>query len=173
LLGVYDNFPELYHCVAEYSHSTQPKRLQRAIIEAAHGINRNGEGPSLPEFKEHGITVIVDLGVADGVTFTYVDSEVFNECLEAIEKKAFETLDFICIVRYYNVRSGRRRPLKFDYHMVRFTFRDKAMGIIVYHERGVRHLAIMSLVDFLIQKINGALSSMGAKPLVENYIRTL
>ncbi|MCS7119860.1 MAG: hypothetical protein RMJ07_04965 [Nitrososphaerota archaeon] len=142
------------------------------MVNALHTLNKSERGPSLPEFMDHMIQIIVEFGVADEITFEYIDREVLNRCLEAIEKEEVRVLDFLCIVRYYNLRGGKRLPLRFDYYIVRFVFEDREMQILVYHERGTRRLAIEDLLEFVVQAVNVELERMEMKPLIQSYIRS-
>jgi len=171
LFGIYENFPEIYQGIARFSHATSAKKLQRVLIQSLYKINRDNEGPNLPEFTQYNIEVELELGIADGLTFNYIDKEMSRDCQERIRKRAFPTLDFLCIVRYYAVQKKRRSPLRFDYHMLRFSFSENEVELQVYHERGTRRLPIYELVNLLTERINRGLARKKLSPLEMSHMR--
>ena len=76
------------------------------------------------------------------------------------------------VVRYYTVDKKKRSPLRFDYHMLRFSFNEKEIELQVYHERGTRRLPIDELINFLTKKINRELAKKKLNPLKMSYLRT-
>ena len=172
MFGTYENFPEIHQGIARFSHATSTKKLQRALIQSLYKINRSNDGPKLPEFTQYNIEVELELGIADGLTFNYIDKETSKDCQERIRKRAFPTLDFLCVIRYYAVDKKKRSPLRFDYHMLRFSFNEKEIELQVYHERGTRRLAIDELINFLTKKINRELAGKKLSPLKVSYLRT-
>ena len=173
MFGTYEDFPEIYHSISRFSHTTSTKRLQSVLIRSLYRLNRKKAGPALPEFAQYNIEVELELGIADGLTFNYIDREISKDCQERIRRKAFPTLDFLCVVRYYNVAVKSRNALRFDYHMLRFTFSEKEVELRVYHERGTRRLPIDELVNFIVEKIGKELTRKKLSPLKMSYMRAL
>lgn len=173
MLGTYENFPKIYHSVSRFSYTISVEKLQRAIIQSLCKLNRKKEGPNLPEFTQYNIEVELELGIADGLTFSYVDREISRDCLERLREKVFQTLDFLCIVRYYAVKKDRRSSLRFDYHILRFLFNEDEVEIRVYHERGTRRLAVEDLSIFLTETINQELATEKLSPLKRTYVRAV
>lgn len=171
MFGTYENFPEIHQGTARFSHATSAKKLQRTLIQSLHKINRNNDGPDLPEFTRYNIEVELELGIADGLTFNYIDKETSRDCQERIRRKPFPTLDFLCIVRYYAVKKKNRSPLRFDYHMLRFLFSQNQVELQVYHERGTRRLPIDELVNFLTERINRGLARNKLSALEMSHMR--
>lgn len=171
MFGTYDNFPEIHQGTARFSHATSAKKLQTTLIQSLYRINRNNDGPNLPEFTQYNIEVELELGIADGLTFNYIDKETSRDCQERIRGNPFPTLDFLCIVRYYAVQKKRRSPLRFDYHMLRFLFIENEVELQVYHERGTCRLPIDELVHFLAERINRGLARKKLSPLELSHMR--
>ena len=171
MFGIYENFPEIHQGIARFSHAISAKKLQRVLIQSLYKIDRNNDGPNLPEFTRYNIEVELELGIADGLTFNYIDKEMSRDCQERIRRKPFPMLDFICIVRYYAVQKKRRSPLRFDYYMLRFSFSENEVELQVYHERGTRRLPIDELVNFLTERINRGLARKKLSPLKTTYMR--
>ena len=173
MYGTYENFPEIYHSISRFSYKASAKRLQRVVIQSLYKLNRNKDGPSLPEFTKYNIEVELELGIADGLTFNFIDKDISRDCQERILGRAFPRLDFLCIVRYYAVEGNRRKSLRFDYHMLRFLFEEKEVELQVYHEKGTRRLPIDELVNFLVGKINHELTRKKLSTLKRSYMRTV
>ena len=83
-------------------------------------------------------------------------------------------LDFFYVVRYHVVKDmGKRVPLKFDYHMLRFMFQENSMELRICHERGTQRVPLEDLITFITNCINEELSQKQLKPLDLEYLRTL
>jgi len=155
MLGFYNNFPTNVHKTVRFVTSISEKTLEKGLTETFYKLN-NGtfslEEVAIPSIPE--CTVIFELGVAEGDDFNYLDEEEKNRLLKVIEKKPFSTMDFLCVIRYYKLRNGIRRPLKFDYYMLRFSFNKKTTQIRVFHEKGLMYVSHKDLPYFIADKIN-------------------
>ena len=107
-----------------------------------------------------------EFGIADGDTFNFFDAHELRKIQKVLEETPLDLIDFYCAIRYHITEpSGKRRPLKFDYKILRFTFNDKDMKLAAYHERGNQHIPIEDLVEFFQKQIN--------KRLVQTRHRTI
>lgn len=158
MFGIYENFPEMYHGIARFYCKTLTNELQRALLNCLCDMNRNEEELDLPEFSRYNIDVEVDFGIADGLTFNYLDRETLKHYQQMSGGQSFSVLDFLCIVRYYAIENDRRNPLRFDYHMLRFLFSKEEVELRVYHEKGTRRLSIEDLITLLTTKVNQTLA---------------
>ena len=111
--------------------------------------------------------------MAKGEEFNYLDEEELNKFRKSVVDKAFLILDFFSVVRYHVSKKGRRVPLKFDYHLLRFMFYDDNMELRVTHERGAQHASLEELIVFIAKRVNEDLSKKRLKPLILEYSRTL
>jgi len=173
LFGVYENFPEMHHSIARFSHKTPTKELQKVLIQCLCQLNQQEEGLDIPESSRHNVHVKLDFGIADGLTFNYLNKEVLQHCRAISSQQTFPVLDFLCIVRYYAGEKGKRSPLRFDYHMLRFLFSESEVELQVFHEKGTRRLSMENLVTFLTENMNQALARRKSSPLRMGYTRTL
>jgi hypothetical protein len=173
LFGVYENFPEMYHSIARLDHEVSTEKLQRVLVESLYRLNRGNGSSNFPEFTRHNIGVELEFGIADGLTFSYLDGEILEHCREMIYRQVFSMLDFLCVVRYYVIEEAKRKALRFDYHMLRFLFNEEEVELRVYHEKGTRRLPIEDLVKFLLQDINQELVRNKSSPLKMSYMRAL
>ncbi len=159
MLGRYENFPEVVHSVARFTHQSTEKRLQQAILRALHRLNQATHNlNAISPFSTPRCEVSFEFGGAEGLNFNYLDKEELERFQKSIEKEAPPTLDFFCAVRYHVLKEGRRRPLKFDYHLLRFAFHGKSIEVQVSHERGIRRVSLEDLTNFIIGKIREELS---------------
>lgn len=130
----------------------------------------NAVTPHLPP----DIEVSFEVGVAEDVEFNYLDKEELDRFQKGIVEKELPILDLFCVVRYHVVNDIKKRvPLKFDYHLLRFTFQKNSMELRICHERGTRRVPLEDLITFITKRINEELSKKQLKPLNLEYLRTL
>jgi hypothetical protein len=155
MLGFYENFPVNIHRIEAFATPLSNKRLQRRLIQVLHDVNRRTFSfeevacPTVPE-----CTIIFEAGLADAGSFNYIDEEETQKVLNALRKAPFQTMDFFCAVRYYKGTAEKKKPLKFDYYMMRAVFGKNAVEIQVFHERGLRYISPEDIVNFLVNKVN-------------------
>ena len=155
MLGFYENFPVNIHRIEAFATPLSNKRLQRRLIQVLHGVNLRTFSfeevacPTVPE-----CTIIFEAGLADAGSFNYIDAEETKKVLNALRKAAFQIMDFFCAVRYYKAVGEKKKPLKFDYYMMRAVFSKNTLEIRVLHERGPRYISPKDLVTFLAAKVN-------------------
>jgi len=175
LLGRYKNFPEVIHGVARFTFESPIKNVQQAILCALQQLNQ--EVCSLNAVTLHlpaDIEVSFEAGVAEDVEFNYLDGEELDRFQKSIVEKELPILDFFCVVRYHVVNArGKRVPLKFDYHLLRFMFQENNMELRICHERGTQRVPLEDLAAFITKRINEELSRKRLKPLNLEYLRTL
>jgi hypothetical protein len=155
MLGFYENFPVNIHRIEAFATPISSKRLQRRLIQVLRDVNRRtfsfeeAACPTVPT-----CTIIFEAGLADAGSFNYIDEEETRKVLTALRKAPFQTMDFFCAVRYYKGIAEKKKPLKFDYYMMRAVFGKNVVEISVFHERGPRYISPEDLVTFLVTKIN-------------------
>jgi hypothetical protein len=155
MLGLYDNFPVNIHRIDRFSTNFSSKKLQQRLISALREINRRKfsfEEISYPTVPD--CTIIFEAGLAEAKSFNYIDDEEAKKALSALNKTPFRTMDLFCAVRYYK-DAAEKKPLKFDYYMIRAIFGKNAVEIRVFHERGPRYISPEDMVAFLVNKVNG------------------
>jgi hypothetical protein len=173
LLGRYENFPEVVHSVARFTHQSTERKLQQAILCALHRLNQEKHDlNTISPFSTPECEVSFEFGVAEGITFNYLDKEELERFQKGIKKEAPPTLDFFCVVRYHTLKEGRRVPLKFDYHLLRFMFYKNGVELRIAHERGTRRLCLEDLINFIVKHVDEELSKTRLKPLKLEYLRT-
>ena len=167
MLGRYENFPENIHGIALFQYQDSTKSLQQAILCAFHCLNQEtfDLGAVTPYLKQN-CEVGFEFGVADGVDFSFLDKKMLDQCLKSFDEAEVETLDFFFAVCYHLVRDGGKRvPLRFDYHVLRFLFQEGGLELRIRHERGTQRVPLDDLTDFLVKQINVELSRRRLVPL--------
>jgi len=166
MLGFYENFPENVHKTALFAASISSKRLQQTLTQILKDINSktfNLEDTAYPSVPK--CTVIFEFGIAEANNFNYLDNEETNKVLKVIQKKPLQVMDFFCAIRYYKKQNEKKTPLKFDYYMIRFTFKKDSMEIQIFHERGPRYVSPEDIVNFVVNKINETFSKKVLKSI--------
>lgn len=175
MLGRYENFPEVIHGRARFTCQDSVREVQRTILRSLHQLNR--EVHRLDAIASHlspHCEVGFEFGVAEDMTFNYLDEEELNKSGRRIAKKELPLMDFLCAIHYHTVKKdGKRVPLKFDYHLIRFMFRGNSVELQVSHERGPQHVPLRDFITFMISHINEELSKKQMTPLRLEYLRTL
>ena len=175
MLGRYENFPEIIHGVARFTCKSSIRTVQQTILSVLHRLNRETCGlraitPHLLQECE----VSFELGAAEDFDFNFLDHKELDRFLRSILEKELSTLDFFFVVRYHVLNDkGKRVPLKFDYHMLRFTFQENSVELRICHERGTQRFPLEDLITFMTKRINEELSKRQLKPLSLEYLRVL
>jgi len=118
--------------------------------------------------------VSFELGIAEESAFNFLDKEELQRVCRHVEGRALSTIDVFCAIRYHTINeSGKRTPLKFDYHLLRFTFYKKNIELLVSHERGTQRIPLEDLVTFLTNNVNEELATRRQRQLTLKHLRTL
>ena len=167
LLGRYENFPQNIHGIALFQYQNSPKSLQQAILFTFHGLNnKKFDLSAVTPYTQQKCEVGFEFGMADGFDFVFLDQNELDLCLKSVEETEQKVWDFFLSVRYHLVKDGGKRvPLRFDYHVLRFVFRQEVLELQIRHERGTQHVPLDDLTDFLVKQINVELSQKGMLPL--------
>jgi len=175
LLGRYENFPEVIHGVVRFTFESSIRNVQQKILSGLHNLNYEVcdlrvVTPHLPQECE----VSFELGVAEDFDFNFLDEKELHRFQTIMVEKELSTLDFFFVVRYHVVNDeGKRVPLKFDYHMLRFMFQENNVELRICHERGTQRVPLEDLITFVTKRINEELSQNQLKPLNLEYLRVL
>ena len=175
MLGRYENFPEVIHGVVRFTCESSTREVQQTILPALHNLNHEVCGLGevtlhLPQECE----VSFELGVAEDFDFNFLDEKELDRFQSSIIEKKLPTLDFFFVVRYHVVNdNGKRVPLKFDYHMLRFMFQENSIELRICHERGPQRVPLEDLVTLIVERINEELSQRQLKSLNLEYLRVL
>jgi len=156
MFGFYENFPVQVHQVKRLTVAVSRKRLQQAIVQALYRLN--GENLNLETIANPSIPncmVIFEFGIAENEAFNYLNHDETKKALERIGEAPLEVLDFFCAVRYYKREGDKNKPLKFDYYMLRLVFSASIVEVLVFHERGPRHISPEDLINLIVGRVNG------------------
>lgn len=154
-LGFYENFPANIHRIDQFISILSGKQLQQKLIQVFHYINikefsfEEVTNPTVPQGR-----VIFEFGIAESEGFNYIDEEELKKTLKFLTEKRLGAMDFFCSIRYYKGIGEKKKPLKFDYYMLRTIFGKDTFEIQVHHERGPRYISPEELSTFIFRKIN-------------------
>ena len=152
----YENFPaEGIHHKETFISNLSNAKLQQKMIQALFEINfktftfEQVCNPTVPNS-----TVILEVGIADSNIFTYIDELEAKKIQSNVKKQPSEMMDFFLAVRSYKDHGGKKKPLKFDYYMMRFIFFEgSTVEAQVFHERGPRYIQPEDLLLFIVKGI--------------------
>ena len=156
LLGRYENFPEVIHGIRRLTYASSKVKVQQEILRTLHKLNKQVFSlKDLAAFSRSECEVKFEFGMADGVEFHYLDGEELHRFLRGIVESTSPNLDFFCVVCYHIFKKGKRVPLRFDYYMLRFVFRNKnILELRAFHQRGVRRVSVDDFITFVMKRIN-------------------
>jgi len=168
LLGRYENFPETVHAVVLFDYQDSAKEIQKAILCALHNLNHERyDLDAVTPYLKQKCEVSFEFGVAEDFDFNFLDKNELDQCLRSVAEKELQTLDFFFAVRYHIIREDSKRvPLRFDYHVLRFTFQENGLEMRIRHERGTQRVTLDDLTDFIAKRINAELSRRQLTPLI-------
>ncbi|MBS7609736.1 hypothetical protein KEJ36_05860 [Candidatus Bathyarchaeota archaeon] len=89
-----------------------------------------------------------------------------EELLGLLKSRELQILDFLLVTCYYRIREGRKVPLRFDYHFLRFEFKLGILKLSLYHDRGPRRVPFEALLRIIIGEVNEKLEA-GKLPALE------
>ena len=175
LLGRYENFPQVIHGVARFTCRSSIAKVQQETLCTLHKLNEQAFNlKEIATISHSQCEVSFEFGVADGIEFGYLDEEELDKMQKGIAREVLQAMDFLCVVRYHIIKNGKRVPLKFDYHMLRFIFYNKNnLDLRVSHQRGIRRISVGNLITFITKRINEELSQNRLRPLVVRSLRAL
>jgi len=156
-LGLFDNFPANVPMLERFYSTVPIEQLQRRLIQTFYEINRRefsfeeAAYPTIPKCR-----IIFEFGLADAESFNFIDEQEVKKAQNLLAKEHLETLDFFCAIRYYKGNAEEKRPLKFDYYLVRTLYKGDVFGIQVYHKKGLMYVSPEDLTLFIFNKVNDA-----------------
>ncbi len=168
LLGYYSNFPTEIHRKARYHYQTSTRQLQERIARTLYGLNKETiDLKKLTISSSSKCFVNFEFGIAEHDAFNFFDSEELQRFQKSLNesKESSHNLDFYFAIRYSVMTAeGKRKPLRYDYLLLRFAFRRRIMEIIIVHERGPRRIPLEDLTFYVTNRINTELKQNGLKP---------
>jgi len=166
LVGIYERFPQKVHAATSFSVSTSTRALQLMLMQTLCKLNK--QAPDLKDIADPSLSqycIIFEFGFAEANDFIYLNDEETGKLLKIINKEVFRCADFLVVIRYYKSHAGKKRPLRFDYYLLRFTFSKKSVMVSVFHERGPMRIIPEELVNLVVGSVNTNFSKRMVKPL--------
>ena len=121
------------------------KNLQECILNTFYYLNnKNFDLTNLLPHTEFKCTVSFEFGVADGISFIFLDQKELEKSIKFIEKNNYENLDFFFVVRYHISKfSGKLVPLRFDYYILGFFLKKKLWNYIFVMKKEYKEYQLM------------------------------
>lgn len=175
MLGRYENFPQIIHAVARVTFLCSTPHLQQAVLEVAYQLNHDAcNARDFAPLLTSKYEVSFEFGIAEDMTFNYLDREELERSQKQIETRPLPRIDMLSVIRYCTLNdTGRRSSLKSDYNMLRFAFSRRIMQLSISHERGNQRMSPEDFITFLIRKINSRLANEAQKVLLVKHSNTL
>jgi len=166
LLGRYDEFPASASRFAQFVYLDSVHKLQTAITQAMYKLNQQPINlASLTPASPPNCYVNFEFGVADTDAFYYLDQEQLNALEKALKAQPLPILDVFCAARYYvKKEKGKDKPLPFDYSVLRFTFENEDIELLLHYIRGNQRIPRKDFILFLKNQID--------KELIEKQLET-
>jgi hypothetical protein len=158
------NFPENFHEREYFQTSLSIGKTQRALAQAVDILDReplNIEKTLIPSILDYVVTL--EIFMAEGRNFSDTEKEK-TRTTKAANAKPFQTMDFLCTIAYHKTRDGKKKPLRFDYYMLRFIFEQKLVEARAFHERGPRRISPKEIIAIITDKMNANSSKKILKP---------
>ncbi|MDQ1278900.1 MAG: hypothetical protein QG670_160 [Thermoproteota archaeon] len=156
-IGEFTNFPTMNHGLAVISHQNTVTRIQHAIIQALYSLNGHKDNYSVSVSGQSGAyegELAFEVGVANGEFFDYLDEETLKELCDPLGSGGdYPFLDFLVIATYHYSRDGKKIPLIFDHHVLRFAFNGREVDISLFHIKGTRRIPLDEFLNIIIGKI--------------------
>jgi hypothetical protein len=166
MFGFYEAFPHQVHKIKHFVTLISSKRLQLTLVQLLCGLNKTTlrlEDVGTPSVAD--CVAVFEFGIAEDNGFNYLNDEETLKAVKIVQKHPTQILDFLCALRFYRTEKEKRKPLKFDYYMLRFTFNPKFLELQLFHERGPMHVLPEELIEFVVNKVNEAFGRRVVKPL--------
>jgi hypothetical protein len=167
MLGFYENFPRTAHTITKYVPLISNRNLQQKLTQTLHALNAQAfdlekvTDVSIPE-----CAASFEFGIAQANDFNYLDDDETEALLKTISKRPLDVMDFLCVVRYHRVLGEKKRALRFDYSLIRFSFSKDLVDVRVFHERGPRHTSPEDVLNFIVSKVNEESSKRALEEVV-------
>lgn len=177
LLGKFTNFPTATHGTARVTYNDHPAEIQRSVVQALSKLNglRETIPISLPSMA--GTCkgrVGFEVGIAEGTYFNYLDDHMTNKlCAPTTLRELYSVLDFLIIVTYHYSLHGKNVPLNFDYHQLRFIFRDNEFEMRLFHCKGTRRMPLDEFINRILDSISLEMKQQSLKPLTIEEMNVL
>jgi len=166
--GNFEAFPDVVQAFSQVEYKIPLKNLQILIVEVFEELNGYVETLTSKTLTSIAPSkCIFEVGIAEGLTFTFLGKNEVKKFKEYIKRNSTRNLDFL-IRTLYRYRKSKKKEVSLwsDFYYVRFMFEDyDKLEILVNHFKGTRKIPLDILIRKLIQFINKRLKREGFKPL--------
>lgn len=165
----HDNFPENFHEREYFQTSLSIGRTQQAFAQAVNILDReplNMGKTLIPSISD--CVVTLEIFIAEGKNFSDTEKEE-TRMTKAANSKPLQAMDFFCTIMYHKKRDGKKKPLRFDYYILRFIFEQRLVEARAFHERGPRRITPKEIIAIITDNINASSSKKILKPFEPEF----
>jgi len=168
LLGRYDEFPASASRFAQFIYLDSTHKIQTAIAQAMYKLNQQPVNlASLTAASPPDCYVNFEFGIADSDAFYYLDQEQLITLEKALKAQELSVLDAFCAARYYvKKEKGKDKPLPIDYSVLRFTFENEDIELLLHYIRGNQRIPRKDFILFLKNQIDKELIEKQLEPWI-------
>ena len=155
--GFYLDFPDVGHLVRRVEHQYSDigfrKRIGQALIKINDFedlINTSSAGTG----QNISVNRTIDIGVANGFEFFFLDENESVQLNEGITKKELKFLDLVIFIhyRYLSKNSKRVASLRFDQFFLRIGFKGPVFTF--FHVKGLLRTSPQELMQLILDAVH-------------------
>jgi hypothetical protein len=175
-LGIFANFSPIIHGTARIRFPCESTDAQHILLEVLKELNGHEEPRILSIADTEGEVsgrMGFEIGVGEGNYFVYLDEDTTADLIALLKsRRRPRPLDFLLILTYHYKKDGINKPLKFDYHQLRFLFGQKLFDVILHHVKGTRRVPLDELLMMFLNRFDQRLQKLRLGSAKIEYIRT-
>ena len=167
MLGRYDEFPTHAFHSAQFVYLDLFRRLQTAMARVMYRLNkRTIDLATITAASPPQCYVNFEFGIADTDAFHYLDQKQLSTVERALKAQSLPILDVFCAATYHiKKEQGGDKPLHFDYSVLRFTFENQEVELLLHYIRGIQRIPRKDFILFLKAQIDKELAEKQHKTL--------
>jgi len=176
LLGVIDEFPFIIHGKAVLKHDVPNNRVRELVIQGLYELNGKEEESLLsvsnrsnPFLGKQGY--IVRIGYSS--RFDNFNEKTFKKLVKSSSSLSQRFLDFQIVISYHYDREGKKVPLRFDQHLIRYIFLSNKIGIMLVHIKGIRRTPLTDVLRLVTKIIDQSFNSNGFNGVTIEELKAL
>ena len=155
--GLYLDFPDVGHLIRrverQYSDIVFRKKVSQALIKInkfEDSINTSSAGTG----QNISVNRTIDIGVANGLEFFFLDKSESIRLSEEIIKKELTFLDLVIFIhyRYFSKNSKRMTSLRFDQFFLRIGLKGPVFTF--FHAKGLGRTSPQELMQLILDAVH-------------------
>lgn len=175
IFGIIDEFPFIIHGKAVLRHNVPNNRVRELVIRGLYELNGQEEERLLSVSNRSGPFLgkqgyIVRIG--HGSMFDNFNEKTFKKLVKS-SSSSQRFLDFQIVISYHYVRDGKKVPLRFDQHLIRYIFLSNKIGIMLVHIKGIRRTPLTDVLRLVTKMIDKSFRSNNLNRITIEELKAL